>query len=177
MTGELVLKVAIDAAHGERIKGEAEVLRRLRWPTIVRHVDDFPIAGRYAILVEKAGEKSLARHLRSAEPPSLDLMRRFGEELLQTLDHLEQEGVARTGTSSRTTSVWPRPAKAAASASCCRLLARPHLARQYPGRHSSTPRPDPRAAQAAAMGPSWRALRGRGDPLRDADRYGADLGR
>ncbi len=91
---ELVLKVAIDAAHGERIKGEAEVLKRLRWPNIVRYVDDFPIAGRHAILMEKAGEMSLARHLRSAEPPALDLMRRFGEELLQTLDYLEQEGVA-----------------------------------------------------------------------------------
>ena len=92
---ELVLKVAIDAAHGEPHQGpRPRSLRRLRYPNIVRYVDDFPIAGRHAILMEKAGEMSLARHLRSAEPPALDLMRRFGEELLQTIDYLEQEGVA-----------------------------------------------------------------------------------
>jgi tetratricopeptide (TPR) repeat protein len=44
--------------------------------------------------VEKAGDRTLAERLRGDDMPSLDLMRRFGEDLLQVLNHLEEQGVA-----------------------------------------------------------------------------------
>jgi serine/threonine protein kinase len=44
--------------------------------------------------MEKAGDRTLAERLRGDDTPSLDLMRRFGEDLLQALDHLEEQGVA-----------------------------------------------------------------------------------
>jgi serine/threonine protein kinase len=91
---ELVLKVAIDAAHGDRIKAEAEVLRRLHHQNIVRFVAETAAAGRPAILMELAGDKTLAQWIRSSDALSLDLMRRFGENLLSALEHLEQEGIA-----------------------------------------------------------------------------------
>lgn len=91
---EMVLKVAIDAAHGDRIRAEAEVLRRLHHQNIVKFIAETTVAERPAILIEQAGDKTLAQWIRSSDTLSLDLMRRFGENLLSALEHLEQEGVA-----------------------------------------------------------------------------------
>jgi serine/threonine protein kinase len=91
---ELVLKVAVDEGHGDRLHAEAAVLRRLHHQNIVRIIDTLTISGRAAILMEKAGDRTLAERLRGDEMPSLDLMRRFGEDLLQALNHLEEQGVA-----------------------------------------------------------------------------------
>jgi serine/threonine protein kinase len=91
---ELVLKVAVDAAHGDRLQAEAAVLRRLHHQNIVRIIDTLTVSGRAAILMEKAGDRTLAGRLRGDDMPSLDLMRRFGEDLLQALNHLEEQGVA-----------------------------------------------------------------------------------
>lgn len=44
--------------------------------------------------MQKAGDRTLAERLRGDDMPSLDLMRRFGEDLLQALNHLEEQGVA-----------------------------------------------------------------------------------
>jgi serine/threonine protein kinase len=90
----LVLKVAIDAAHADRVRSEAEILRRLRHhQNIVRFDAEITISGRPGILMEQAGEKTLAQWLRGNEQVSLDLMRRFGEHLLQAVVYLEQEGI------------------------------------------------------------------------------------
>jgi serine/threonine protein kinase len=91
---ELVLKVAVDEAHGDRLQAEAAVLRRLHHQNIVRIIDTLTVSGRAAILMEKAGDRTLAERLRGDDTPSLDLMRRFGEDLLQALNHLEEQGVA-----------------------------------------------------------------------------------
>jgi serine/threonine protein kinase len=91
---ELVLKVAVDEGHGDRLQAEAAVLRRLHHQNIVRIIDTLTVSGRAAILMEKAGDRTLAERLRGDDMPSLDLMRRFGEDLLQALDHLEEQGVA-----------------------------------------------------------------------------------
>jgi serine/threonine protein kinase len=91
---EFVLKVALDDAHADRIRDEADVLRPLRHPNIVRFVADTTIAGRPAILMERAGDRTLAQWIRGGDPLSLDLMRRFGEHLLSAVEYLEQDGVA-----------------------------------------------------------------------------------
>ncbi|MBF0304857.1 MAG: protein kinase [Alphaproteobacteria bacterium] len=91
---ELVLKVALDAAHNDRLKGEAKVLAGLHHTNIVKTRRSLEVAGRAAILMERAGEQTLAQHLRSEDRLSLDLIRRFGEELLDAVDHLEEHGVA-----------------------------------------------------------------------------------
>ena len=91
---EVVLKVAVDEAHGDRLQAEAAVLRRLHHHNIVRIIDTLTVSGRTAILMEKAGDRTLAERLRGDDMPSLDLMRRFGEDLLQALNHLEEQGVA-----------------------------------------------------------------------------------
>jgi serine/threonine protein kinase len=92
--GEMVLKVAIDMNHAERLIGEGEVLGRLRHQNIVRHYETLTVAGRSAILMARAGEKTLAQVLKSENRPTLDLVQRYGEELLDAVDYLEQTGVA-----------------------------------------------------------------------------------
>jgi serine/threonine protein kinase len=91
---ELVLKVALDDGHADRIRAEADVLRPLRHPNIVPFVADTFIGGRPAILMERAGERTLAQWIRGGDPLSLDLMRRFGEHLLSAIEYLEHQGVA-----------------------------------------------------------------------------------
>jgi serine/threonine protein kinase len=91
---ELVLKVALDDAHADRIRVEADVLRRLHHQNIVRFVAEMTASGRPAILMERAGDKTLAQWIRGGDPLSLDLMRRFGEHLLSAIEKLEQEGIA-----------------------------------------------------------------------------------
>ena len=91
---EFVLKIAIDAAHADRIRAEAEVLRRLHHQNIVRFVEEATVSDRPAILMERAGDKTLAQWIRGGDTLSLDLIRRFGENLLSALEHLEQEGIA-----------------------------------------------------------------------------------
>jgi serine/threonine protein kinase len=68
---ELVLKVAIDAVHGDRVRAEAEVLRRLHHQNNVRFVAETTIAERPAILMERAGEKTLAQWIRGSDTLSL----------------------------------------------------------------------------------------------------------
>jgi serine/threonine protein kinase len=90
---ELVLKIARDAGHNDRLRAEADTLQRLHHPNIVRHLANLEFAGRAAILMERAGKHTLAWHIRSADPPSLDLARRFGEELLDAIRYLEDQGI------------------------------------------------------------------------------------
>jgi len=90
---ELVLKVAGDARYNDRLIGEGETLRKLRHQNVVAFQEVVEVAGRTAILMRKAGEKTLAQRLREEGRLSLDLLRRFGEELLEALRFMEDAGV------------------------------------------------------------------------------------
>ncbi len=89
----LVLKVALDATQDERLRAEGEVLARLRHHNIIEYKSSHQVAGRAAILMSAAGEQTLARRIKESEPISLDLVARFGEELLSVVDYLEGQGV------------------------------------------------------------------------------------
>jgi serine/threonine protein kinase len=94
---EFVLKVACDAAHNDRLAAEGEVLGRLHHQNIVAWRETLTVAGRTAILIKSAGDKTLAETLREVREQghlSLDMLQRFGEELIDAVNHLEAEGVA-----------------------------------------------------------------------------------
>jgi serine/threonine protein kinase len=92
---EQVLKVALEPPDNARLKAEAQVLRRLRrHQYIVQIQDERDYQGRAGILMDKAGDKTLAQRLREEGALHLELLERFGEDLLQAVDWLEQEGVA-----------------------------------------------------------------------------------
>lgn len=90
---ELVLKVACDVAHNERLQAEGEVLARLHHHHIVAHRETLSVAGRTALLLKSAGARTLAEQLKAEGRLSLEMLQRFGEELIEAVRHLEAEGV------------------------------------------------------------------------------------
>jgi serine/threonine protein kinase len=88
-----VLKVARDPQLNERLRHEGEILRRLRHQHIVELYDVVEVSGHVALFIELAGEQTLAERLRKEGALTLDLLQRFGEELLAVVDWLEQQGI------------------------------------------------------------------------------------
>ncbi|HEV2377801.1 MAG TPA: BREX system serine/threonine kinase PglW [Streptosporangiaceae bacterium] len=89
-----VLKVAVDDAAASRIADEAKVLAGLTGPRLVRLVEGpIEVGGRRALLLETAGDQTLAEVLRGRERLSLDLLERWGTDLLEALVALDRAGV------------------------------------------------------------------------------------
>jgi len=88
-----VLKVAKDPSFNERLRQEYDTLREVPHPNIVKAFDIHEIDGLTAIFIEQAGHRTMGQRLREQGPLSLDLLERFGDELLAVLVHLEREGV------------------------------------------------------------------------------------
>ncbi|MGI8417892.1 MAG: protein kinase domain-containing protein, partial [Nakamurella sp.] len=90
-----VLKIAVDDAAADRLAAEAEVLRGLHSPRIVRLIEGpLAVGSRTALLLQFAGDETLAdvlsaRHTRL----SLDLLERYGNDLLDAVVALDAAGV------------------------------------------------------------------------------------
>ena len=95
---EHVLKVALSPEHNDRLHAEADVMQRLRHQYIVELHDvlrfnDGTGSERVGLLMARAGDATLADRLRDEGRLHLELLERFGEDLLATIDWLEQKGV------------------------------------------------------------------------------------
>jgi len=91
---ERVLKVALHDDAAKRLADEAEVLRSVHSPRIVKLVDGpITLAGRRALVLESAGTETLTEVLRERERLSLDLLERYGTDLLDALVALDKAGV------------------------------------------------------------------------------------
>jgi serine/threonine protein kinase len=88
-----VLKVASDPEHNDRLRGEAAVLSDLRHQCIVELIEELEFDGRVGLLMERAGEETLAKRLRQDGPLHLELLQRFGDDLLTAVNWLEQKGI------------------------------------------------------------------------------------
>jgi serine/threonine protein kinase len=89
-----VLKIAVDDAAAARIAGEAGVLAGLHDPRLVRLVEGpVEVGGRQALVLESAGNETLGELLRGRERLSLDLLERWGIDLLEALVALDRAGV------------------------------------------------------------------------------------
>jgi len=89
-----VLKVALDTQAAGRLAEEAKVLAGLRHPRLVRLVEGpVSVGGRQALVLESAGDQTLGEVLRSRERLSLDLLERWGTDLLEALVALDRAGV------------------------------------------------------------------------------------
>jgi serine/threonine protein kinase len=91
---EFVAKIAVDTDHNDRVHGEGEVLQKLNSPLVVGCHSILQFADRTAILLDKAGDKTLRKRLSEEGRLSLDLLHRFGEDLLEAVVLLEREGIA-----------------------------------------------------------------------------------
>lgn len=91
---ERVLKVALHDDAAARLADEAEVLRALNSPRLVKLVDGpLVVGGRQSLLLESAGTETLTEVLRARQRMSLDLLERYGTDLLDALVALDKAGV------------------------------------------------------------------------------------
>lgn len=88
-----VLKVARDPGFNQRLRDEFALLKKLNFPNIVQVYEPCEFPNVFGFTVELAGERTLARSLKEDGTPGLELLQRYGEELLHTVQHLDEEGV------------------------------------------------------------------------------------
>jgi serine/threonine protein kinase len=89
-----VLKVALSASATQRLAWEAATLRKLTDSRIVRLIDGpFEVAGRTVIVLDRAGERTLADEIRQQGPLSIGELEKLGEDLLHAVLYLEEEKV------------------------------------------------------------------------------------
>jgi serine/threonine protein kinase len=97
---EGVVKVALEPGLNARLIEEGQILRTLRHANIVELYEQTEISGYAALFMAvagvdiKSGAYTLAQRLRLEGRLSLDLLQRFGEELLIVADWLEQKGIS-----------------------------------------------------------------------------------
>jgi serine/threonine protein kinase len=97
---EGVLKIALEPGLNQRVIEEGHLLRQLRHPNIVELYEQTQVSGHATLFMAvagvdiKAGAYTLAQRLRYEGRLSLDLLQRFGEELLTVTNWLEQNGVS-----------------------------------------------------------------------------------
>lgn len=90
---EQVLKLAGEPDHNRRLQEEAETLGKLRHPAIVDYHGSIELAGHTGLLLDYAGEGTLAERLRQQGALHLELLERFGDDLLSAVAHLEERGL------------------------------------------------------------------------------------
>lgn len=90
---DYALKVPHDQACGERMLSEASVLRDLRHEHIVALHEVVTLGGRPCLLLDFAGERTLSDLLRAEGSLSLELARRYGDDLLSAVQYLEERGI------------------------------------------------------------------------------------
>lgn len=91
---EYVVKVAVDTEHNSRVCDEGEVLVKLDSPLIVRTHGTLVIGDRTAILMDQAGKTTLGQRIRQEGRLSLDMLHRFGKDLLEAVVLLDRKGIA-----------------------------------------------------------------------------------
>jgi len=89
-----VLKLAVDVDHNKRLRSEGETLHKLRHQSIIAHHETRDFAGHTGLLLDYASEGTLARRLRKEGAVQLELLERFGDDLLGAICHLEDKGIS-----------------------------------------------------------------------------------
>ena len=95
-----VLKVAKDEEYAERLRDEARALEHLSHACLVKCNGLDTVEGRTVLRLEPAGDPNdklgltLADRLRAQGRLGLDLLERFGNDLLDVVQYLDSEGVA-----------------------------------------------------------------------------------
>ncbi len=89
-----VLKLAAKIEHNDRLRKEGETLHKLRHQSIIAHHQTLECAGHTGLLLDYADEGTLAQRLRKEGAVQLELLERFGDDLLGALIHLEEKGIA-----------------------------------------------------------------------------------
>jgi serine/threonine protein kinase len=90
---EYVLKVPNGDEYCQRVRGEGEVLDKLRHQHVVAYVETLTMGGKPCLLLRSAGPETLGQRLRKEGRLHVDLLQRFGEDLLEIVKFLEEQGI------------------------------------------------------------------------------------
>jgi len=99
---DFVLKVASSPDHNARVKDEADLLSKqeMRHPCIVDIVEPMEVGQYFGFLMrpvyaekDKRLIETLGQRLRKEGRLHIDLLQRFGEDLLGVVNHLEEQGI------------------------------------------------------------------------------------
>ena len=90
---ERVLKVARAVDHNDRLRDEGAVLEQLSHACVVRLYGTAEIGDRVGLLLSYAGQTTLGHTLREQGRLHLDMLERWGCDLLEALVYLESMGV------------------------------------------------------------------------------------
>ncbi len=88
-----VLKIASKQEHNRRLMQEGETLAKLRHQSIIAYHKTLDIAGHTSLLIDYTSEGNLAQRIRSTGAIQLELLERFGDDLLSAVAHLEDQAV------------------------------------------------------------------------------------
>jgi len=99
---DFILKVASETRHNDRLRAEAELLSRqeMRHTNIVDFVEALQLGNHFGFLMRpvytERGKRlieTLGQRLRKDGRLHIDLLQRFGDDLLQVVNHLEEQGI------------------------------------------------------------------------------------
>ena len=90
---DFALKVPHEESCSARLLAEADVLRGLRHEHVLALHEVITLAGLPCLLLDFAGERTLADILRQEGALSLELARRYGDDLLSAVQYLEERGI------------------------------------------------------------------------------------
>jgi serine/threonine protein kinase len=106
---DLVLKVARDEQHADRFATEARILDKLRDSRVAALVEGpVIVGGRTALLMESAGDHTLAEDLRNGRL-AVELLARYGRDLLDIVAFLDSQGVWHRDLKPANLAARPRP--------------------------------------------------------------------
>ncbi|GIF74300.1 BREX system serine/threonine kinase PglW [Asanoa siamensis] len=106
-----VLKVARDEQYADRLGAEAAVLKTMRhhWQVAELLAGPVTVGGRTTLVLESAGDRTLADELAGGRRLALDLLERYGRDLMDIISFLEGEGVWHRDLKPANLAARPRP--------------------------------------------------------------------
>lgn len=108
---EVILKIARDDAAGRRLDVEAEVLKGLDHPRVVRLAETLELGGRRVLLMSDAGKETLATRLAKEGQSTLEQLQRWGTDLLEAVAYLvDAQGVFHRDIKPANLGIAPDPA-------------------------------------------------------------------
>lgn len=90
---DYALKVARDGEHNEHLRHEGAALDKLGHPRIVRKLELDEIDGLVYLQLSLAGEQTLHEQIAAEGGLNYDMALRYGEDLLEALEHCEDKGL------------------------------------------------------------------------------------
>src|SRR5262249_31274164 len=90
---QYVLKVPNADEFAQRVRAEGEVLTKLRHQHVVEYVQTLTIGSKPCHLLRQAGPETHGQRLRKEGRLHVDLLQRFGEDLLEIVRYLEEQGI------------------------------------------------------------------------------------